>query len=114
MKNLFQNDPLRFQHFSTSFSSSSPKVDILLDYSKNLITSETKSLLLELAREASVAEWRDKMFRGEKINVTEDRAVLHVALRNRSNKAIEVDGKDVMPEVRSVLAQMKQCSDALR
>lgn len=88
--------------------------DILLDYSKNRIVPETMSLLFDLARLAGVETWRDKMFRGEKINATENRAVLHVALRNRSNRPILVDGEDVMPKVNAVLAQMRQFADAVR
>jgi glucose-6-phosphate isomerase len=81
--------------------------DLLVDYSKNRITTETMPRLFDLARQARVLEWRDRMMTGEKINRTEDRAVLHVALRNRSNRPIRVDGKDVMPEVNAVLAKMR-------
>ncbi len=108
MRDLFAGDPQRFERFSIRFE------DILLDYSKNRITEETIALLLELAREADVAGWRDRMFRGEKINVTERRAVLHVALRNRSNRPIMVDGEDVMPHVNGVLNHMRAFSDAVR
>ena len=92
MRDLFAKDPNRFEKFSLRFD------DILLDFSKNRITDETLRLLLDLARYAKVEEWRDRMFSGEKINITENRAVLHIALRNRSNRPILVDGKDVMPE----------------
>lgn len=81
--------------------------DILLDYSKNRITEEVWGLLLKLAESRKVLEARDAMFAGEKINITEDRAVLHTALRNRSNNPILFEGKDVMPEVRAVLDHMK-------
>jgi glucose-6-phosphate isomerase len=108
MRDLFAKDPNRFEKFSLSFG------DILLDYSKNRITDETIVLLLDLARQASVEAWRDRMFRGDKINFTEDRAVLHIALRNLSNRPILVDGKDVMPEVNAVLAHMRQFSEAIR
>jgi glucose-6-phosphate isomerase len=108
MRDMFAQDPARFDKFSLTFN------DILLDYSKNRITDETIVLLLDLARQANVAEWRDRMFNGEKINITEDRAVLHIALRNQSNRPILVDGKDVMPEVNSVLAHMHQFSEAIR
>jgi glucose-6-phosphate isomerase len=108
MRDLFRQDGRRFARFSRRFH------DILLDFSKNRITDKTLGLLLDLARQADVPGWRDRMFRGEKINTTEDRAVLHVALRNRSNRPILVDGKDVMPEVNAVLAHMRTFSDAVR
>ncbi len=108
MRNLFNNDPQRFEKFSRQFE------DLLLDYSKNIITEETLDLLLELARHVDIEGWRQRMFSGEKINITEDRAVLHVALRNRSNKPIMVDGEDVMPAVNAVLDKMRDFSDAVR
>ena len=108
MRDLFAQDPHRFEKFSLRFS------DILVDYSKNRITEETMSLLLALARQADIESWRKKMFEGEKINVTENRAVLHIALRNRSNRPITVDGKDVMPDVNAVLAHMRSFSEAVR
>src|SRR5438132_399618 len=76
MRDLFRQDPKRFDKFSLRFN------DILLDYSKNRVTEKTMGLLLDLARQSNVESWRDKMFSGQKINTTEDRAVLHVALRN--------------------------------
>ena len=88
--------------------------DMLVDFSKHRVTGETMKLLFDLARQQKVAEWRDRMFAGEKINRTEDRAVLHVALRNRSNRPILVDGKDVMPEVNAVLAKMRDFTDRVR
>jgi len=105
---LFADDPRRFERFSVKDG------DLLVDYSKHRVTAETMTLLLALAEQAKVAEWRDRMFRGEKINRTEDRAVLHVALRNRSNEPIVVDGKDVMPEVNAVLAKMRGFTDRVR
>ncbi len=108
MRDLFAEDPSRFDKFSVSFN------DMLLDYSKNRITGETLGLLFDLARQTNVEGWREKMFKGEKINFTENRSVLHVALRNRSNRPILVDGKDVMPEVNAVLAHMKEFSNAVR
>lgn len=108
MRDMFANDPNRFQKFSLKFA------DILLDYSKHRITDETLPLLFQMAREAKIEEWRDRMFAGEKINITEDRAVLHTALRNRANTPVLVDGKDVMPEVNAVLAQMRAFSDKVR
>ncbi|GHT12769.1 glucose-6-phosphate isomerase [Planctomycetales bacterium] len=105
MRQLFADDPKRFDKFSVLFG------DILFDYSKNRITEETVKLLLDLAKETKVAEYREKMFNGEKINCTEQRAVLHTALRNRSNKPVLVDGKDVMPQINAVLQKMKTFSE---
>lgn len=97
---LFAQDPHRAETFRAEFQ------DILLDYSKNRIDQKGMELLFDLAREAHLQENAEAMFTGKKINVTENRAVLHVALRNRSNTPIYVDGVDVMPEVNRVLAQM--------
>lgn len=108
MRDLFATDPERFNKFSLKMD------DLLLDYSKHRITEETMSLLFQIAREAKVEDWRDRMFSGEKINITENRAVLHTALRNRSNTPVKVDGIDVMPEVNAVLAQMRTFSDKVR
>ncbi|MDB5290387.1 MAG: glucose-6-phosphate isomerase [Phycisphaerales bacterium] len=108
MRDLFQQDVGRFEKFSARFE------DILLDFSKNRIIDETFRLLLGLAEQADVRGWARRMFSGEKINTSEDRAVLHIALRNRSNRPIIVDGKDVMPEVNRVLAHMRQFSEAIR
>ena len=108
MRDLFAQDTNRFSKFSLRYD------DILLDVSKNRLMEETHGLLLNLARQADVEYWRDKMFRGEKINVTENRAVLHIALRNRANRPILVDGQDVMPEVNAVLAHMKEFSESVR
>ncbi|MGM3174377.1 glucose-6-phosphate isomerase [Dickeya lacustris] len=103
---LFAQDSARFARFSATFAD-----QILVDYSKNRITAETLEKLQALARETELAEAIRAMFSGEKINRTEERSVLHVALRNRSNSPILVDGKDVMPEVNAVLAKMKQFSE---
>ncbi|ADI29881.1 glucose-6-phosphate isomerase [Methylotenera versatilis] len=108
MRDLFANDANRFDKYSLKFT------DILFDFSKHRINEETLPLLMQLAREANIENWRDRMFAGEKINITENRAVLHTALRNRSNTPVLVDGKDVMPEVNAVLAQMRQFSDKVR
>ncbi len=108
MRDLFAADPRRFDAFSLEVG------DLLLDYSKHRATAETMALLFDLARDARVFEWRDRMFGGEKINRTEDRAVLHVALRNRSNRPILVDGQDVMPEVNAVLSKMRGFAEAVR
>lgn len=102
LKDLFAQDPQRFDKFSLTFGG-----DILVDYSKNLITEETLELLIDLAKETDLRSAIDAMFNGDKINMTEGRSVLHVALRNRSDRPIESDGKDVMPEVNAVLAKMK-------
>lgn len=108
MRDLFAKDPDRFSKFSLKFT------DILLDYSKHRIDDKTLPMLMQLAREANIEGWRDRMFAGDKINITEDRAVLHTALRNRSNTPVMVDGKDVMPDVNAVLAQMRKFSDSVR
>ncbi|KAI8813032.1 Phosphoglucose isomerase, partial [Cladochytrium replicatum] len=114
MKALFDADPERFSKLNATFTPpNEAKPTILLDYSKNIITAETLSLLLDLAREANLESWRAKMFSGKRINFTEDRAVLHVALRNRSNTPILVDGKNVVPDVNRVLDQMGRLSDAV-
>ncbi|WP_429220066.1 glucose-6-phosphate isomerase [Aeromonas veronii] len=102
LKDLFAQDPKRFDKFSLTFGG-----DILVDYSKNLITEATLKLLVDLAKETDLRSAIDAMFNGDKINMTEGRSVLHVALRNRSDRPIESDGKDVMPEVNAVLAKMK-------
>jgi glucose-6-phosphate isomerase len=107
LKDLFKADPERFAKFSTQFE------DILLDYSKNRITDETFALLMQLAKECKVMEAIEAMFSGEVINATEHRPVLHIALRNRSNTPIMVDGKDVMPDVNRVLEQMKTFSEKI-
>jgi glucose-6-phosphate isomerase len=108
MRDLFERDPQRFARFSLRLG------DIVFDYSKNLITERTLALLVDLAHQADLAQWIEAMFNGEKINTTEGRAVLHVALRNRSNEPIFVDGKDVMPEVNLVLKKMRSFSEAVR
>jgi len=87
---------------------------LFLDYSKNIISEETMKLLIALAEERGIKDWTEKMFTGEKINTTEDRAVLHVALRNRSNTPIMVDGTDVMPGVNAVLDKMESFTDKVR
>ncbi|MEZ5103631.1 MAG: glucose-6-phosphate isomerase [Draconibacterium sp.] len=105
MKEFFEKDADRFKKYSLRFE------DILVDFSKNLIDDEVKKLLVELAEECKLKTAVESMFTGQKINATENRAVLHVALRNRSNTTIEVDGENVMPEVNAVLEQMKIFSD---
>jgi glucose-6-phosphate isomerase len=108
MRDLFAEDADRFSKFSAK------ECGIFLDYSKNRINSETLSLLFNLAEQQDVMGWAKKMFNGEKINTTEDRAVLHVALRNRSNREILVDGKDVMPGVNAVIDHMGEFSNQIR
>ncbi|EHP3905169.1 glucose-6-phosphate isomerase [Shigella flexneri] len=105
---LFAKDGDRFSKFSATFDD-----QMLVDYSKNRITEETLAKLQNLAKECDLAGAIKSMFSGEKINRTENRAVLHVALRNRSNTPILVDGKDVMPEVNAVLEKMKTFSEAI-
>lgn len=104
IKTLF-SDPSRFDKFSIKWE------DVLVDFSKNRLDDETMQALLELAVELDLKSAIEAMFRGEKINGTEGRAVLHTALRNRSNKPVFADGKDVMPDVNAVLAQMKAFAD---
>ncbi len=108
IKEQFSIDSDRHKKLSLNFK------DILFDFSKNKITTETLSLLIKLAKRVKLAEKTQAMFSGESINTTEDRAVLHVALRNRSNTPIYVNGKDVMPEVNKVLDKMRVFSDKVR
>jgi len=104
----FAADPNRFSRFSTSFD------DLLMDYSKTAVNDDILALLEKLAAEGGVAAKREEMFSGVAINFTENRAVLHTALRNRSNKPVLVDGKDVMPDVNAVLAAMGKFADGIR
>ena len=108
MRDLFTQDKSRFENFHLKFN------DILLDYSKNRVTKETMSLLMDLANQSDLKTWTERMFSGEKINYTEGRSVLHTALRNRNGHPVYVDGKDVMPEVKTELDKMRQYSDAIR
>ena len=108
MRDLFAEDAQRFEKFSLRFN------DMLVDYSKNRITEETLTLLLALTEQAGLRGAIDNMFAGVKINVTEQRAVLHTALRNRSNRPVMVDGEDVMPGVNAVLERMRVFSNAVR
>ncbi|KAK7122035.1 hypothetical protein R3I93_022975 [Phoxinus phoxinus] len=105
MRQMFEADPDRFNKFSLVLTTDDG--DVLLDYSKNLISEDVLKMLFDMARSVDVEAARERMFAGEKINFTEGRAALHTALRNRSNTPIVVDGKDVMPEVNRVLEQMK-------
>ncbi len=111
MRRLFDDDPGRFAQFSLRLD------DLLLDYSKNLVTRETMSLLCALARDRGVEAWRDKMFSGAKINFTERRAVLHTALRaalDAKHVPVMVDGQDVLPGVRRVLDRMRVFTESVR
>jgi glucose-6-phosphate isomerase len=108
LREWFRTDPNRFSRFSARLD------DLLVDYSKHLITDDTLALLRQLARERQVEAWRDRMFAGEPINTTEHRPVLHVALRNRSARPIQVAGRDVMPDVRAALGHMRSFSEAVR
>src|SRR5215218_2415663 len=108
MRTAFAEDPARFDKFSYSAAG------FLLDWSKCAVTSETMALLAKLAKAADVAGRRDAMFAGEKINITENRAVLHVALRAPKGERFTVDGDNVVPEVHAVLAAMSAFADAVR
>lgn len=108
LRTLFAADPPRGQRLAKQAG------DIYVDYSKNHVTDHTMAMLFELARECEVEELRDAMFAGEKINTTENRAVLHTALRHQPNTPVYADGQDVMPEVRRVLQHMRSFSTAVR
>lgn len=108
MRDMFEEDPDRASRFCLKTSG------IFFDYSKNRINEETKDLLIELARECQLEQKIEDMFSGRKINTTEDRSVLHIALRNRSNRPIYVDGQDVMPGINSVLEQMRDLTSRVR
>jgi glucose-6-phosphate isomerase len=112
MRDLFEQDTSqsgnRFEKFSAQMD------DILLDFSKNRINDDTFRLLCELAEETNVQQWRDQMFAGDPINISEFRPVLHTALRNRSNTPVYVDGEDVMPKINRVLEQMRYFTDRMR
>src|SRR5437660_9698566 len=108
LRKLFADDPKRGERLTTE------AVGVYLDYSKNRITEETLKLLLRLAEEVELRGRIDAMFRGEKINVTEDRAVLHVALRAPKGQKIVVDGEDVAPQVHAVLDKMADFADRVR
>jgi glucose-6-phosphate isomerase len=108
LRQLFAEDPRRGETLVAEGAG------LYLDFSKNRIAAETLGLLIQLAQECGVAERRDAMFRGEKINITEQRAVLHVALRAPKGVQIKVDGRDVVPEVHTVLEKMAAFSDRVR
>jgi len=108
MRQLFNDNPQRFEQLHLSFN------DILLDFSKNIIDTHTLRLLCELARERGLPQWIQRMFSGEKINHTEDRAVLHVALRNLTETELLLDGVNVLQQVHQQLARMEKLSDSIR
>ena len=108
LRELFAEDPNRFKKFTIKFG------DIVVDYSKNRINKRTMSFLTDLATECGLSDAIEKMFSGQKINVTEGRAVLHTALRNRSNVPVLFEGQDVMPDINAVLAKMKGFSEKVR
>ncbi|CAH1906201.1 glucose-6-phosphate isomerase [Candidatus Nitrotoga sp. HW29] len=108
MREMFYDDPQRFDKFSLQLG------DLLLDYSKNLITTETLALLLNLARQSKLDDWIVRLFNGEKINISEQRAALHTALRVPRGTSVYVDGKDVVPDVHRVLDHIRHFSEAVR
>ena len=108
MRDMFDDDPKRFNKFSLELN------DILYDFSKNRINSETLDLLLQLANEVGVPGWIDKMFKGEPINHTEHRAVLHTALREQGSKPILVDGQDILPEIKQERERVKTLAEKIR
>ena len=114
LREAFKKDPKRFEKFTRTFNNTADQSEILFDFSKNFITEETVSLLVELAKEAQLEQLRDDMFAGAKINFTEKRAVYHVALRNVTNQPMQVDGKSVVEDVNEVLEHMKVFSNQVR
>ncbi|MBN4080031.1 glucose-6-phosphate isomerase [Beggiatoa alba] len=108
MRALFEVDKNRFKNFSVQFN------DILLDYSKNIITEDTLQLLFQLANDANLGDWIEQMFHGDKINHTEDRAVLHVALRSKEKKPLLVDGEDINCKIHTELNRVRKISEAIR
>ncbi|ANB11892.1 glucose-6-phosphate isomerase [Sugiyamaella lignohabitans] len=113
VKEQFSKDPERFSKFSHTFTNFDGS-KILFDFSKNIINDEILASLIKLAKEANVEGLREAFFKGDKINFTEDRAVYHIALRNQAGKPMLVDGKDVTPEVNSVLAHIKEFTEQVR
>lgn len=108
MRDLFAQDSERFDKYSLKLN------DILVDYSKNLMTEETKTKLMDLARERDLEGCIQRLFDAKKVNHTENRLVLHTALRNRSNRPMVVDGEDVMPDINRVLGRMRKLVDTVR
>lgn len=116
MRSMFESDASRFERFHRVLATGQDEEggELLFDYSKNIITEKTMTLLVALAKKCKVPEMIEQMFTGERLNTTEDRAVLHIALRNRSSTAIVVDGNDVMPNVNAVLAKMRAFTEDVR
>ena len=114
LREFFQADPSRFEKFTRTFANGADGSEILFDFSKNFITEDTLDLLVKLAKECGLEKLRDDMFKGEKINFTEQRAVYHVALRNVTNQPMQVDGKSVVEDVNAVLEHMKEFSEQVR
>jgi glucose-6-phosphate isomerase len=114
LKDEFKKDPKRFSKFSFTFPNTADNSEILFDFSKNFLTEETLQILVDVAKEAGVEELRDAMFRGDKINFTENRAVLHAALRNVTNEEIKVDGESVVEGVNKELKHMEEFSEQIR
>jgi glucose-6-phosphate isomerase len=108
MRELFADDPSRFDRYHLHLN------DILVDYSKNIMTEETKTKLMDLARERDIPGCIERLFNAEKVNTTENRLVLHTALRNRANRPMIVDGEDVMPGINDVLSRMRKLVDSVR
>ncbi|MBK6516410.1 MAG: glucose-6-phosphate isomerase [Polyangiaceae bacterium] len=114
VRELFERDPARFERLSRRLDLGRGAAPMLLDFAKQRATPETVALLCALAREVGLEAHRDRMFAGERVNSTEGRAVLHVALRERSRRPVHVEGADVMPDVRAALEHMRRASDAVR
>lgn len=114
LKTAFAKDPERFSKFSYTFNNTADGSEILFDFSKNFVNEEILAALVEAAKENGLEKLRDDMFKGEKINFTEDRAVYHAALRNVTNEPMEVDGKSVVEDVNSVLKHMEEFSEQIR
>ena len=114
VKKISLRELFKDQYRARKFTIQNESLKLYFDYSKNIITDETMRLLIELAKSCDINGYAQKMFTGEKINWTENRSVLHTALRNRANKPVFVDGDDVMPEINAVLAKMKDFTENLR
>lgn len=114
LKEAFEKDPDRFKKYTRTFKNEADGTEILFDFSKNFLADDTLKLLTDLAKEAKVEQLRDRMFAGEHINFTEDRAVYHVALRNTSNQPMKVNGQSVVEDTNSVLEHMKEFSNQVR
>lgn len=108
MNDLFEKDKKRFEHFSIKLPS------MLIDYSKNLMTKETMAMLIDLAKECDIEQWREKMFNGERINSTENRSVLHTLLRNREKKTFPLDGENIKEDIDNALNDMKEFTNSVR